>query len=292
MAMLSFEKEYRVRGGTLIGGDLFDFWAGPFCVGFFGVTTLPSSRSIGTALDCLWLRPMGRTWNLWQINIAPPDLSYGLGACAALKARWSLAIHHASARPGAFVCVGAARGRDLPQAGHRACVCRWPSASPSVAYVTLEGDPAASCSAAGATAFPYGIISRISDWVSNVGYQYLHFHYNPGPHDRGARCSSQRRTGARAAWRHSCFRPPTRRKDELVKTAEHENSFFRDTHRLLDRHAGHPPPRSVPRRCGAVFFSAVCIVISGPFWTQRLARMVELVARPADLVVSREDIAS
>ncbi len=26
--------------------------------------------------------------------------------------------------------------------------------------------------------FPYGIISHL-DWVSNVGYQYLHFHYNP-----------------------------------------------------------------------------------------------------------------
>ena len=26
--------------------------------------------------------------------------------------------------------------------------------------------------------FPYGIWSHL-DWVSNVGYQYLHFHYNP-----------------------------------------------------------------------------------------------------------------
>ena len=39
MAMLSFERKYRVRGGTLIGGDLFDFWVGPFYVGFFGITT-------------------------------------------------------------------------------------------------------------------------------------------------------------------------------------------------------------------------------------------------------------
>ena len=40
MAMLSFERKYRVRGGTLIGGDLFDFWVGPFYVGFFGMTTV------------------------------------------------------------------------------------------------------------------------------------------------------------------------------------------------------------------------------------------------------------
>ena len=29
MAQLSFERKYRVRGGTLVGGDLFDFWVGP-----------------------------------------------------------------------------------------------------------------------------------------------------------------------------------------------------------------------------------------------------------------------
>ena len=40
VAMLNFERKYRVRGGTLVGGDLFDFWVGPFYVGFFGVTTI------------------------------------------------------------------------------------------------------------------------------------------------------------------------------------------------------------------------------------------------------------
>ena len=49
MAMLSFERKYRVRGGTLIGGDLFDFWVGPFYVGFFGVTTI-FFAFLGTAL--------------------------------------------------------------------------------------------------------------------------------------------------------------------------------------------------------------------------------------------------
>ena len=76
MAMLNFEKKYRVRGGTLLGGDLFDFWMGPFYVGFFGVTTIFFSF-LGTAL-ILWGASQGPTWNLWQISIAPPDLSYGL----------------------------------------------------------------------------------------------------------------------------------------------------------------------------------------------------------------------
>lgn len=39
MTMLSFERKYRIAGGTLLGGSLFDFWVGPFYVGFFGVTT-------------------------------------------------------------------------------------------------------------------------------------------------------------------------------------------------------------------------------------------------------------
>jgi hypothetical protein len=77
MALLSFEKKYRVRGGTLLGGDLFDFWVGPFYVGFFGVTTF-FFATLGTAL-ILYGASQGPTWNVWQISIAPPDLKYGLG---------------------------------------------------------------------------------------------------------------------------------------------------------------------------------------------------------------------
>ena len=76
MAMLSFERKYRVRGGTLIGGDLFDFWVGPFYVGFFGMTTVFFSL-VGIAM-ILWGAALGPTWNLWQISINPPDVKYGL----------------------------------------------------------------------------------------------------------------------------------------------------------------------------------------------------------------------
>lgn len=77
MSMLSFEKKYRVRGGTLLGGDLFDFWVGPFYVGFFGVLTI-FFTIVGTAM-ILYGTSLTNTWNIWQINIAPPDLKYGLG---------------------------------------------------------------------------------------------------------------------------------------------------------------------------------------------------------------------
>src|SRR6056297_2770379 len=77
MAMLSFEKKYRVRGGTLIGGDLFDFWVGPFYVGFFGVTTIFFAL-LGTIL-IFWGTAIEGVWNPWLISIDPPPLEYGLG---------------------------------------------------------------------------------------------------------------------------------------------------------------------------------------------------------------------
>jgi photosynthetic reaction center L subunit len=47
--------------------------------------------------------------------------------------------------------------------------------------------------------FPYGIFSHL-DWVSNVGYQYLHFHYNPA-HMLAVTLLLHHHPGAGAAWR-------------------------------------------------------------------------------------------
>ena len=77
MAMLNFERKYRVRGGTLVGGDLFDFWIGPFYVGFFGL--LAAFFAVAGTLLLVYGAAIGPTWNLWQINISPPYLKNGLG---------------------------------------------------------------------------------------------------------------------------------------------------------------------------------------------------------------------
>ena len=149
MAMLSFEEKYRVRGGTLIGGDLFDFWVGPFYVGFFGVTTIFFS-SLGTAL-IVYGAALGPTWNIWQINIAPPDLKYGL-ALAPLQGRRPLADHH-GLRDRRFRLLGAARGGDLPQARHglpRAVRLRLRD----LRLCHAGGDPARCCWAPGDMASP------------------------------------------------------------------------------------------------------------------------------------------
>jgi light-harvesting complex 1 beta chain len=77
MAMLSFERKYRVRGGTLVGGTCSTSGSAP-STSASSASRRPSSAVAGHAADPLG-PSQGPTWNLWQINIAPPDLSYGLG---------------------------------------------------------------------------------------------------------------------------------------------------------------------------------------------------------------------
>ncbi len=114
------------------------------------------------------------TWNVWQINIAPPDLSYGL-ALAPLKegGLWQIITICAH---GAFIswalreveiCRKLGIGLHVPFAFGVAIF----------AYVSLVVIRPLLMGAWG-HGFPYGIMSHL-DWVSNTGYQYLHFHYNP-----------------------------------------------------------------------------------------------------------------
>jgi photosynthetic reaction center L subunit len=258
MAMLSFERKYRVRGGTLVGGDLFDFWVGPFYVGFFGITTV-FFAVLGTLL-IIWGASQGPTWNLWQINIAPPDLSYGLGMAPLMKGGlWQLITVCALGAFGSWalreveICRKLGMGYHVPIAFSMAIF----------AYFTLVVIRPVLMGAWG-HGFPYGILSHL-DWVSNVGYQYLHFHYNPA-HMIAITlfftcCLALAMHGGLIL---SAANPA---KGETVRSAQHEDTFFQDLvgysvgtlgiHRL-----------GLYLALGAVFFSAVCIVISGPFWTR------------------------
>jgi photosynthetic reaction center L subunit len=258
MAMLSFEEKYRVRGGTLIGGDLFDFWVGPFFVGIFGVSTVFFSV-LGTLL-IVWGAAIGPTWNLWRISIAPPDLSYGL-AFAPLRdgGLWQLITICAI---GAFVSW-ALRQVEISRKLGMGLHVPFAYAVAVFAYISLVVIRPVLMGAWG-YAFPYGIISHL-DWVSNTGYQYLHFHYNPAH----MLAVSFFFTTTFALSLHgslvlSAANPP---KGEVVKSAEHENGFFRDT-------IGYSIGTLGIHRLGlflalsAGFWSAICIIISGPFWTR------------------------
>jgi photosynthetic reaction center L subunit len=258
MAMLNFEKKYRVRGGTLIGGDLFDFWVGPFYVGFFGVTTI-FFTFLGTAL-ILWGAAQSGVWNIWQINIAPPDLKYGLGPAPMMEGGlWQIITICAL---GAFIswalreveiCRKLGMGLHVPVAFSMAIF----------AYFTLVVIRPVLMGAWG-HGFPYGILSHL-DWVSNTGYQYLHFHYNPA--HMIAVTFFFTTTLALSLHGALILSSTNPQPGHNVKTPEHEDTFFRDI-------VGYSVGTLGIHRVGlflalsAGFWSAVCIVISGPFWTK------------------------
>ena len=258
MAMLNFEYKYRVRGGTLVGGDLFDFWVGPFYVGFFGVTTI-FFTVVGTLL-IFWGAAIGPTWNVWRINIPPPDLSYGLGFAPLREGGlWQWITFCAI---GAFVSwdlrmVEIARklgmGLHVPIAF--ACAI--------LAYVTLEVIRPVLLGAWG-HAFPYGIISHL-DWVSNVGYQHIEFHYNPA--HMIAITFFFTTTFILAMHGGVILSALNPGEGEVVAPTGFEDSFFRD---LIVYSIG---PLGIHRlgwfcAINAGVWSAICIVISGPLWTR------------------------
>ncbi len=258
MALLSYEKKYRIRGGTLIGGDLFDFWVGPFFVGFFGVTTF-FFAVLGTVL-IVWGTVLQHTGNIWKISIAPPDLKYGLGmAPLAEGGLWQIITICAV---GAFVswalreveiCRKLGIGYHVPFAFSFAIF----------AYVAIVIIRPVLLGAWG-FGFPYGILSHL-DWVSNTGYQYLHFHYNPF-HMLGIAFlfTTTLLLALHGGLVLSALNPGD---GTTVKTAEHENTFARD---LLGYSTGTIGIHRLGLFCAlnAAFWSGCCIIASGPFWTR------------------------
>jgi photosynthetic reaction center L subunit len=254
--MLSFEKKYRVQGGTLIGGNLFDFWVGPFYVGFFGVTAA-FCTIVGTAL-ILYGASLGDTWNPMRISINPPDISYGLSLAPMTEGGiWQFVTIFAS---GAFISwalreVEISRklgiGYHVPVAFGMAIF----------AYLTLVVIRPLLMGAWG-YGFPYGIWTHL-DWVSTTGYTYGNFHYNPA-HMIAVTfffttCLALALHGGLVL---SAVAP---KKGEPVKTPEHENAYIRD---LIGYSIGtlgiHRLGLFLALNAG--FWSAVCIVISGPYW--------------------------
>jgi len=256
MSLLSFERKYRVRGGTLIGGDLFDFWVGPFYVGFFGVVTAISAI-LGTAL-IFYAASQGPTWNPWLISINPPDIAYGLALAplneggfwqiitlCAIVAFSSWALREVE------ICRKLGMGYHVPIAFSVAIF----------AYVTLVVIRPFLLGAWG-HGFPYGIFSHL-DWVSNTGYQYVNFHYNPA--HMIAVSFFFVTTFALALHGALILSAVNPKKGEEVKTPEYEDTFFRDF-------IGYSVGTIGIHRLGlflalnAGFWSAVCIVIAGPLY--------------------------
>jgi len=258
MSMLSFERKYRIRGGTLIGGDIFDFWVGAFYVGFFGVTTI-FFTILGVSLIVLAVA-LGGTWNLLRINIAPPPVVYGLGIAPATQGGlWQIITVCAI---GAFcswalrqveICRKLGMGYHVPVAFSAAIF----------AFVTLQVIRPMMLGAWG-YAFPYGIISHL-DWVSNVGYQYLHFHYNPA--HMLAVTFFFTTTFALALHGGEILSAVNPGKGQTVKHGQTESSYFRDTIFYSIGELGiHRLGYFLAINAGV--WSALCMIIAGPFWSR------------------------
>jgi len=235
---------------------MFDFWIGPFFVGFFGVTTAIFA-TLGTAL-IIYGAAIGPTWNIWQIDIAPPAIEYGLGLAPLREGGlWQIITVCAA---GAFISWALRQveiSRKLGMGFHIPIAFSFAI----FAYLSLEVFRPIMLGAWG-HGFPYGIFAHL-DWVSNVGYQGLHFHYNPA-HMLAVTCffGTTLMLAMHGGVILSAVNPP---KGEPVKHGQHENQYFRDT---IAYSIG---PLGIHRlgwfaAINAGFWSAICILISGPFW--------------------------
>jgi photosynthetic reaction center L subunit len=258
MAMMSYEEKYRVRGGTLIGGDLFDWWIGPFYVGFFGVTTAIFA-SLGTAL-IIYGAAMGPSWALFKISIDPPPLRYGLGWAPLLHGGlWQIITICAV---GAF-CSWALRQVEIARKLGMGLHVPLAFSAAIFAYVSLVVIRPFLLGAWG-YGFPYGIMSHL-DWVSNIGYQYLHFHYNPA--HMLAVTFFFTTTFALALHGGEILAAANPGGGKPLKYGEHESVYFRDTIGYSIGELGiHRLGFFVAINAGV--WSAICMIIAGPFWTR------------------------
>jgi hypothetical protein len=134
----------------------------------WGRSTSASSASrrffsfLGTAL-ILWGASLGPTWNIWQINIAPPDLKYGLRMAPLREGGiWQIVTVCAI---GAFVSW-ALREVEICRKLGMGYTCPFAFGMAIFAYVTLVVIRPVLLGAWG-HGFPYGIFSHL-DWVSNT----------------------------------------------------------------------------------------------------------------------------
>ena len=135
------------------------------------------------------------------------------------------------------------------------------------AYVTLVGVPAAADGRLGAR-FPLWHFQPPRLGVETSATPTCTSIYNPAHMIARGVVLLRHDLRAGAAWRpDSCRRPnpergAPRRKPRIMKTPS-SGDFIG----YSNRHAGHPPVSALLLALNAGFWSAVCIIISGPVWT-------------------------
>jgi photosynthetic reaction center M subunit/photosynthetic reaction center L subunit len=172
------EKQYKKPGGTILhavfGADPFDFWIGRFYVGTFGAVSLVGIF-FGVAFYLYQAWVVEGAYNILQARIDPPPISNGLRFAAAGEPGffWQMTVLFATIAFLGWLFRQVDISRKLGMSyeipiGYAAVFTSW---------ITLQWLRPLAMGSWG-NGFPLGITHHL-DWVSNIGYQYYNFFFNP-----------------------------------------------------------------------------------------------------------------
>lgn len=172
------EEFYKRPGGTLFarafGSDPLDFWFGRFYVGFWGLIAVMAA-AIGAIFYFYQFMVIEGTYNILRARIDPPPLALGLRIQTPGQPgfNWQIIVICATI---AFIAWGL-REIDICRKlrmGYEIPLCFFAVVS---SWLTLQWLRPIALGSWG-NGFPLGITHHL-DWVSNIGYQYFNFFYNP-----------------------------------------------------------------------------------------------------------------
>jgi photosynthetic reaction center M subunit len=172
------EKAFKKRGGTIVqslfGADPFDFWLGRFYVGAFGVMSL-IGIFFGVTLYLYQAWVVEGTYNILRARIDPPPISAGLRVLSPDEPGffWQMIVLSATIAFIGWLLRQVDISRKLEMSyeipiAYGAVVTSW---------ITIQWLRPIAMGAWG-NGFALGITHHL-DWVSNIGYQYFNFFYNP-----------------------------------------------------------------------------------------------------------------
>jgi len=172
------ESYYKKPGGTimhaLFGADPFDFWIGRFYLGTFGVLSL-LGIFFGVIFYFYQVWVVEGTFNLLAARLDPPPISAGLGLVSPGQPGffWQLIVFAATLAFLGWLLRQVDISRKLEMS------YEIPIAYGAVftSWLTLQWFRPIAMGAWG-NGFALGITHHL-DWVSNIGYQYFNFFYNP-----------------------------------------------------------------------------------------------------------------
>lgn len=172
------EALYKQPGGTILyaifGADPFDFWVGRFYVGAFGVLSV-IGIFFGVACYLYQAFIIEGVYNILRARIDPPPISNGLRLAGPGEPgfMWQLIVIFATLAFLGWMMRQVDISRKLGMSyeipiAYGAVVTSW---------ITLQWLRPLAMGAWG-NGFPLGITHHL-DWVSNIGYQYYNFFFNP-----------------------------------------------------------------------------------------------------------------